>query len=138
MPRPALRWLLGLLLLAAGLSKLALQPAELAHRLGQFALFGPLTLNWLAISLPWAEILAGAGLLRRWPGSQCLAVGLCTGFTGVVGWALARGLRVDCGCFGPAVSLVGWPHLVADLSLCLVALSVEVDWPTNLTAGRSR
>lgn len=128
MSRRAVSRALGLVLLTAGLAKLALQPAELAYRIDRFALFPPLARNWLAVALPWVEVLAGLGLLRRWPGAQWLAAFLCGGFCLVVGWALVSGQVVDCGCLGPAMALVGWPHFLVNVGLLVASLQVGLDW----------
>lgn len=56
----------------------------------------------VAYYLPWLEVLCAAGLwTRRWRGAA-LGVGaaLLTGFTLGLASAWARGIHLDCGCFG--------------------------------------
>jgi len=57
---------------------------------------------WLALSLPWLEILAGVavitGLLRQ-GGLLLLNLALVAFFVAIA-WAWQRGIDIQCGCFG--------------------------------------
>lgn len=57
----------------------------------------------IALSLTYAEMLAGLLILLPgiWRVGAILICGLCLLFIGVLSWALANGIVVDCGCFGP-------------------------------------
>jgi len=56
----------------------------------------------LAIYLPWLEVLIGAclitGIMRK--GGELLAWLMLAAFLLSIGQAWARGLSIDCGCFG--------------------------------------
>lgn len=75
----------------------------------QFAIaLAPFTIlpeNWLqpfAMGLAWAEVLAGTLVIvpfTRKIGAAAI-LGLCLLFIGVLSWALANGIIVDCACFG--------------------------------------
>lgn len=56
----------------------------------------------IAIYLPWVEIVAALGLfIRRVQLGAALAIaGMTTLFMAALASALARGLRIECGCFG--------------------------------------
>lgn len=60
----------------------------------------------MANGLPWLEIIVGAyvlaGLYRRW--SALIAGALLVIFMIAMGQALVRGLTLQCGCFGTALS----------------------------------
>ena len=57
-----------------------------------------------AYYLPFLEIAAGLGLLLPWTrrGALLLAGAMLLGFTALLALAGARGLDVQCGCFGAA------------------------------------
>jgi uncharacterized membrane protein YphA (DoxX/SURF4 family) len=81
----------------------------------------------LAFYLPWLEILCGVALIIGWMRSGALAIltGLMVVFIGATISAKARGIDLDCGCFGAATSglTFAW-HMVIDFALlaALVAL----------------
>lgn len=58
--------------------------------------------SWIALILPWLEMVIGVGLLapqiRR--GSALIAIGLLLLFIGLHASAWARGLDISCGCYG--------------------------------------
>ena len=56
----------------------------------------------VAYYLPWLEILCAAGLwVPRWrPAALGVGAALLAGFTLALGSAWARGIPLDCGCFG--------------------------------------
>jgi putative oxidoreductase len=63
----------------------------------------PRSLNHLvAITLPWIELVAGALLmLGIWVRPSACVIGLMmVVFVIAIGQAVARGLNIDCGCFG--------------------------------------
>ncbi|MDR1011806.1 MAG: hypothetical protein LBM04_11915 [Opitutaceae bacterium] len=103
LPVLLVRWTLGLLLLWAGLAKLA-DPAAFYVNLLTYRL--PLLpsgmLRFAAIVFPWLELLTGAGLLlNRWSDAiRPLAVALTALFVLALGQAFLRDLDVSCGCFG--------------------------------------
>ncbi len=95
------RLILGTVLLLAGYLK-AKAPSEAQQAVRAYKLLPVAIANLIALTLPWVEI--GAGLL--------LIVGLAVTYSAIVGGALmlvfvaaisqawARGLSIDCGCFG--------------------------------------
>ena len=97
----AVRWLLGLLLIWAALSKLAnLQDfygGLLAYRLPLPDFF----LRAVAACLPWLELLCGLMLLSQVRSEAALvwALLLFGVFVLATGQAWARGLDISCGCF---------------------------------------
>lgn len=95
------RWLVGVLLLWAGISKLA-NPTEFLGAVYSYELPLPrLGLKLLAASLPWAELLLALMLLARYWIQSALWGGLIllAGFTLATGQAWVRGLSIGCGCF---------------------------------------
>jgi uncharacterized membrane protein YphA (DoxX/SURF4 family) len=95
------RWLIGLLLLWAGISKLA-NPVEFLGTVYAYEL--PLPRGWqkvVAVSLPWAELLLALLLIARvWTRSALVGcLWLMAGFTLATGQAWVRELPIACGCF---------------------------------------
>jgi hypothetical protein len=60
----------------------------------------------MAKFLPWLEVVAGAGLLVNvlagWAALACTLMLMVFNTAGI--WAYAKGLKVDCGCFGAGSS----------------------------------
>jgi len=77
-----------------------------------------------ALLLPALEVVCGlalcAGTLAR--GAAVVLNVLMAVFMGLMGWALARGLDVTCGCFGGAGQAVSRETLVRDGIILLVGL----------------
>jgi uncharacterized membrane protein YphA (DoxX/SURF4 family) len=81
--------------------------------------------NLLAITLPWIElVMALAILLRIHPRAGSVAgAGLMALFLVVVGAAVARGLDIECGCFGTAdAAHVGLAKLLENTGLLALAV----------------
>ena len=95
------RIVLGVIFLYAGVTKIA-NPLAFADSVATFKLLPPQLLNVVALSLPPLEVLLGLMLVA---GVQVRAASLGLVMLSIVfgialGQALARGLVVDCGCFG--------------------------------------
>lgn len=116
--KPALRKIIdwaAILLLAvaigyAGVSK-ALDPSEFQKAIDRYNLVPYPVTAAAALYLPWLEICLAAALLlplaaaRR--ASSVVVLGLMLVFTTAYVSTLARGLNIECGCFGKVSQ--GWP-----------------------------
>jgi uncharacterized membrane protein YphA (DoxX/SURF4 family) len=135
----AARFLLGAVLVVAGALKVADPAAAMravrAYRILPETLVGP-----VAFGLPVLEIAIGlallAGVFVRT--AAVAAAVLLVVFITAVGSAWARGLQIDCGCFGGggqvAAGRTAYPGQVArDVGLLLVALAVA-RWPASRLA----
>ena len=116
--------LIGLVFIAAALPKIG-DPQSFAAAVHNFRLL-PLALeNLVALSLPWVELVAGLALvfgLRARAGGLLVSLMMVV-FTLAVGIALARGLDVECGCFGTADgSRVGAQKLLENAGLTVLAI----------------
>src|SRR5262245_55179305 len=99
--RTAGRWVLGLLLLWAALSKLANPQEFFTSVLGYRLPLGPGLGQMTAVVLPWLELLCGLLLLANLMAGPALVwstVLFCI-FVLVTGQAWLRGLDISCGCF---------------------------------------
>lgn len=80
--------------------------------------------NLLAIVLPWIELAAAVSLLLgiRPQAGSLVAAGLMVVVTAAVAVALARGLDIQCGCFGTAsAGRVGIEKLFENLAILSAA-----------------
>jgi uncharacterized membrane protein YphA (DoxX/SURF4 family) len=95
-----LRIVLGCVFIYASLDKIR-HPGLFAEAVYNYQLLPDVTVNLVAISLPWLELLGGSLLvLGLWmEGSILILSGLMVIFIGALGINLARGLDVHCGCF---------------------------------------
>jgi len=98
-----LRFGLGAVFFYAGVIKLR-DPRGFEASIASFQLVPASWIPLLAASLPFTEAIAGFWLMLGWrPRAPALALGLLTtGFLLALGQAWARGLAIDCGCFGSA------------------------------------
>ena len=128
----------GILFIWAGASKIGhadVFAAQItAFRIVPHALIAP-----LALLLPFFEVLLGgylvAGLYTR-VAAVVAAVQLAI-FATAIGSAVARGLSLSCGCFGPGDKTVtSWPEVVRDVLFALVAAFVAWRAPGMLALDR--
>ena len=96
-----LQLVLGMVFVVAGGLKVV-NPAQFAVAVGHYRLLPPGLDNLMALTLPGVEVLAGglllAGIWRR--AAALVIAGLTVIFLGAIISALARGLNIECGCFG--------------------------------------
>jgi uncharacterized membrane protein YphA (DoxX/SURF4 family) len=103
-----LRLAVGGAFVAAGVLKIA-DPAKFAQDVDNYRLAPHAMINLIAILIPWIEVTAGAFVLAGiWLRAAALVItGLTVMFFFVIVSALARGLNIECGCFGT----VGGRHI---------------------------
>jgi uncharacterized membrane protein YphA (DoxX/SURF4 family) len=82
-------------------------------------------INFLAIAFPWIELVAGILLVFGISVKENSAIisGLLVVFIIAIGISLARGLDIDCGCFGTIDgSKVGLLKILENIGLLLLSL----------------
>ena len=94
------RWLLGTVFIYTGLSKL-MAPEIFAVLIEAYGILPDPLIMPVAVLLPTVEVLAGAGLIVDLRGSLLTITGMLLLFMLILGYGIAMGLDVDCGCFGP-------------------------------------
>jgi hypothetical protein len=84
----------------AALPKVA-DPPSFAHMIYNYRVVPAFAVNALALVMPWVELLAGLALiLGVWRRESAAVIGLMLlVFIAAIGFNLARGHAVDCGCF---------------------------------------
>ncbi len=115
---------IGILFISAALPKVG-DPAAFAASVHNYRLAPASSEHFVAMTLPWIELVAGLSLVlgvsRR--AGAVVTVGLMVLFTGVVAQAWLRGLDFECGCFGTAdATRVGAKKLLENVGFLAVAL----------------
>jgi putative oxidoreductase len=119
------RLVLGGLFVYAGVVKVV-DPLDFAQSIRNYRLVGPSLAFIAALVLPWLEILAGAflaaGVWKR--GAALVVSGLLVFFIALTAVTMARGLDVDCGCFGAIDRKAGLSVILEDLAMLYLGLCV--------------
>jgi putative oxidoreductase len=137
----------GAVFVAAAIPKIA-DPPAFAHMIYNYRLVPGALVNGLALLMPWLELLVGLflilGVWRR--EAALLAALLLVVFMGAIGWNLARGHAVDCGCFDvrsagktpeQLLTEMKWV-LLRDVGLLLLAGQVLLATSPRFSARRMR
>lgn len=114
----------GMLLSWAALAKLG-DISSLARDIHNFRVLPRAAENLVAMVLPWIELTAAASLVLgiRPRAGAIAATGLMLVFTAAVALAVARGLNIDCGCFGTAgATRTGGAKLAENLGMLALAV----------------
>jgi uncharacterized membrane protein YphA (DoxX/SURF4 family) len=112
----------GVIFLWAGLSK-AFDSSSTVLAVDAYQVLPRVLVRPVAAALPWIEIALGVflllGLFVRFAGVGVAVLSAL--FIVALAQAKARGLQIDCGCFGPGGSGdgVGWWEIARDLPLLL-------------------
>jgi putative oxidoreductase len=120
--RITLRTGLAILFLFAATTKL-IDPAEFAQQIANYQLVPWPVAAILAVFLPALEFCLGFSLLlgRLETGALIWAAILLIVFTGALVLAIARGLSIDCGCFGRSIENTGTVGpLIRNLALLVI------------------
>ncbi len=121
----SLRLGLGGLFVLAGVLKLA-QPTAFATEIVNYR-FLPELAPYLAATLPAIEIALGVALVAapvQWRRAAALAMaGMLAVFTAAVGQVVARGINIDCGCFGGGSGPVTAWTVLRDIALLGAAVA---------------
>ncbi len=119
------RLVLGGLFIYAGVVKV-LDPLDFAQNIRNYRLVGQSLSFIAAIVLPWLEILAGVALAAGiWKRASALIIsGLLVFFILLTLVTIARGLDVDCGCFGALSRKSGFGVILEDLGMLFMGLSL--------------
>lgn len=137
-----LRIALGAVFIYAGIVKVAEAP-EFARDIQRYAIISwPDVTVLLAVYLPWLEIFSGAAVIvrRLQLGALAIIAGLMLVFTVALTSAWARGLDIECGCFGRKKESIrtNFPALLArDLALLAAAcVLLTAEWRAAKSRGK--
>lgn len=122
------RLALGVVFIFAGMEKIS-NPENFAMAIYAYRLFPEILINLLAVVIPWIEVVSGL-LLLFGTGARENAViitSLLLMFIIIILISLARGLNIECGCFGTASgSRVGWQKVLENSGLVILGFYIIV------------
>lgn len=113
------RIILAVVFIFSGIQKIT-EPAAFAESILNYKLIPEVLINIASISLPWIELTAGVLLLFGVAVKENAAIisALLGIFIIAIAISVARGLNIDCGCFGTAGgSKVGFGKIGENLLL---------------------
>ncbi|NWG29424.1 MAG: DoxX family membrane protein [Ignavibacteriaceae bacterium] len=119
-----LRLFLGFVFIYAAVSKIS-DPLSFSKAIYNYKLMPDVFINFLALSISWVELVAGVLLLFgvSVKENSVILSGLLLVFIIAIGISVARGLNIDCGCFGTAGGTkVGIQKILENIGLLLVGL----------------
>ncbi|MFN3871946.1 MAG: MauE/DoxX family redox-associated membrane protein [Ignavibacterium sp.] len=122
------RIIIAIVFIYAGAEKIS-DPKGFSQAIYNYRLFPIETINFLAITLPWLELVSGILLLFGVSVKENAAIigTLLFVFIIAVAISMIRGLDIDCGCFGKGTP-VGWRKIGENtllLILCLALLAFD-------------
>jgi uncharacterized membrane protein YphA (DoxX/SURF4 family) len=129
-----MRWLLmvlrvfiGAVFVYAAYTKLRDPWTLFAMSIDAYQMLSDWMVTLVARTLPWFELILGlaliSGIALRW--SSAVAAALMLAFFVMMAVSYAKGMQIDCGCFGPGEQL-GPKTLLRDGALLAVAIALVV------------
>ena len=115
---------LGCLFLWSSLPKIR-QPYDFLSSVYNYEIAGPMLGMFVAMTLPWIELLAGVCLVGGIfvGGALLVSVGMAAVFTFALSFALYHGLEINCGCFGASnTENISYATLIRACVILLLAL----------------
>jgi len=120
-----LRWGLGVIFVYAAYSKI-LDAPSFAEEISYYHMLPMQQVNWMAIFLPWLELVCGICLLTgfSWRGAMWLVIAMLIMFTYAIGHAVHEGRDIRCGCFGHGESAERVGYVAIGRDLVMIATAV--------------
>ena len=120
----SIRLVLGFIFIFAAVTKVA-DPVGFSQSIYNYKLMPDFFINFLAVAIPWIELVAGILLVFgiTVKENSVILSGLLVVFIIAVAISLARGLDIDCGCFGTVDgSKVGIMKILENTGLLILGL----------------
>lgn len=135
-----LRAILAFVFIYAAILKIA-EPGDFSQAIANYKLLPDSFINILAIILPWIEISAGILLLFgvAVKENSVIISGMLIVFIVAIGISLARGLNIDCGCFGTANGdQIGLIKLLQNIGLLVIGITLIIYNSTFLSMNKTQ
>ncbi|OGU64645.1 MAG: hypothetical protein A2W30_02270 [Ignavibacteria bacterium RBG_16_36_9] len=120
----AIRLFLGFIFIFAAITKVS-DPDGFSQSIYNYKLMPDFIVNLLAIAFPWIELIAGILLVFGISVKENSAIlsGLLVVFIIAIGISMARGLNIDCGCFGTVGGTkIGIQKILENIGLLVIGL----------------
>ena len=120
----SIRIFLGFVFVFAAITKVT-DPIGFSQSIYNYKLMPDFTINFLAIAFPWIELVAGILLIFGIAVKENSAILSALLFVFIVAIiiSIARGLNIDCGCFGTVEgSKVGLIKILENVGLLIIGL----------------
>lgn len=120
----SIRIFLGFIFVFAAITKVS-DPIGFSQSIYNYKLMPDFTINFLAIAFPWIELVAGILLIFGIAVKENSAIlsSLLFVFIIAIIISIARGLNIDCGCFGTVEgSKVGLLKILENFGLLIIGL----------------
>ena len=121
----AFRLVVGGMFIWAGVSKI-IDPLGFAQNIANYRVFPEVISFFLALVLPWIEVICGAFLILGifHSASALLLSGFLVVFLVLIAATLVRGIDIDCGCFGSLSGKVDYKLILTDSILLFFCLNI--------------
>lgn len=122
----AAQFFIGLIFIIAGAQKI-IDPNGFAESIINYRVFPLFSINLIAITVPWIEIVSGILLIfnKYIKENAILISAFLLAFILLVISAIFRGLDFECGCFGTNdATRVGWFKILENFALLAVAVYI--------------
>ena len=121
----AFRLVVGGMFIWAGVSKI-IDPLGFAQNIVNYRVFPEGISFFLALVLPWIEVICGAFLILGifHSVSALLLSGFLVVFLVLIAATLMRGIDIDCGCFGSLSGKVDYKLILTDSILLFFCLNI--------------
>jgi len=135
---------LGIIFVVAALPKIV-DPPSFAHMIYNYHLVPGALINFMALVMPWIELLCGLALiLGIWQGTARSIIGaLLITFVLAIAINLARGNAIDCGCFDVSAANKTREERLADMrwvilrDLGLLLMVAQLWWASRVARTAS-
>ncbi|OHB46139.1 MAG: hypothetical protein A2Y13_05445 [Planctomycetes bacterium GWC2_45_44] len=127
----AVRIAIGCMFIYSSLPKIR-QPYDFLASIYSYELAGPKLGMFVAMTLPWLELIVGVCLIGGifTAGALLAGIAMSAMFSYVLGAALAKGLEITCGCFGAgATELITYKTFIRAmviLTACGLAYIIQI------------
>ncbi len=119
-----IRLFVGLIFILAAITKVS-DPQGFSQSIYNYKLMPDFIINFLAIAFPWIELVTGLLIIFGISVKENAAIlsGLLVVFIIAIAISLARGLNIDCGCFGTVGGTkVGLQKILENVGLLILGL----------------